>query len=85
VGQFKRLLTAKGFVYQIAVIDWRSRRVLSWRLSNTMDTAFCIDALEEAITRNGASAIFNTEQREPVHQRRLYGNSEIKQYRYQHG
>jgi putative transposase len=53
---------AKGFVYLVAVIDWYSRRVLSWRLSNTMDTAFCIDALEEAIERNGAPEIFNTDQ-----------------------
>ena len=53
---------AKGFVYLVAVMDWYSRRVLSWRLSNTMDTAFCIDALEEAIERNGAPEIFNTDQ-----------------------
>jgi putative transposase len=53
---------AIGFVYLGAVIDWYSRRVLSWRLSNTMDTAFCIDALEEAIERNGAPDIFNTDQ-----------------------
>jgi putative transposase len=52
---------AKGFVYLVAVMDWYSRRVLSWRLSNTMDTAFCIDALEEAIERNGAPEIFNTD------------------------
>lgn len=53
---------AKGFVYLVAVIGWYSRRVLSWRLSNTMDTAFCIDALKEAIERNGAPEIFNTDQ-----------------------
>jgi putative transposase len=53
---------AKGFVYLVAVIDWYSRRVLSWRLSNTMDTDFCIDAHEEAIERNGAPEIFNTDQ-----------------------
>ncbi len=52
----------KGFVYLVAVIDCYSRRVLSWRLSNTMDTAFCIDALKEAIERNGAPEIFNTDQ-----------------------
>jgi putative transposase len=43
-------------------MDWYSRRVLSWRLSITMDTAFCIDALEEAIERSGAPEIFNTDQ-----------------------
>jgi putative transposase len=53
---------AKGFVYLVAAMDWYSRRVLSWRLSNTMDTALCIDALEEAIERNGATEIFNTDQ-----------------------
>ena len=44
---------AKGFMYLVAVIDWYSRRVLSWRVSNTLDTAFCIDALEEALQRYG--------------------------------
>lgn len=53
---------AKGFVYLVAVIDWYSRRVLSWRLSNTMDTGFCVDALEDAIAQNGAPEIFNTDQ-----------------------
>jgi len=53
---------AKGFVYLVAIIDWRSRRVLSWRLSNCMDTAFCLEALEEALTRHGAPEIFNTDQ-----------------------
>ncbi len=53
---------AKGFVYLVAVIDWFSRKVLSWRLSNTMDTAFCIEALKEAIQRYGKPDIFNTDQ-----------------------
>lgn len=53
---------AKGFVYLVAVIDWYSRRVLSWKLSNTMDASFCIDALEEAIEAYGAPEIFNTDQ-----------------------
>lgn len=53
---------AKGFVYLIAVIDWFSRKVLSWRLSNTMDTTFCVEALEEAIQRYGKPDIFNTDQ-----------------------
>jgi putative transposase len=52
---------AKGFVYLVAVMDWCSRRVLSWRLSNTMDTAFCIDALEGAIERYGTPKNFNTD------------------------
>jgi putative transposase len=51
-----------GFVYLVAIMDWYSRRVLSWRLSNTLDSAFCVDALEEAIERFGPPAIFNTDQ-----------------------
>ena len=53
---------AKGFVYLVAVMDWYSRRVLSWRVSTTMDTSFCVDALEEAIERYGCPEIFNTDQ-----------------------
>ena len=53
---------AKGFVYLVAFIDWYSTRVLSRRLSKTMDTTFCIDALEEASERNGALEIFNKDQ-----------------------
>ncbi len=53
---------AKGFVYLVAIMDWYSRKVLSWRLSNTMDTAFCVEALEEAIERYGCPEIFNTDQ-----------------------
>jgi putative transposase len=49
-------------VYLVAIIDWYSRRVLSWRLSNTMDTGFCVDCLEQAIQDYGASEIFNTDQ-----------------------
>ena len=53
---------AHGFVYLVAVIDWYSRRVLSWRISNTMDTAFCVDCLKEALQRYGNPEIFNTDQ-----------------------
>ena len=53
---------ARGFVYLVAVIDWYSRRVLSWRLSNTLDSQFCVDALEDAIAKYGAPEIFNTDQ-----------------------
>jgi putative transposase len=52
---------AKGFGYLVAVIDWYSRRVLSRRVSNTMDTTFSIDALEEAIECKGAPEILNTD------------------------
>ncbi len=53
---------AKGFMYLVAIMDWHSRRVLSWRVSNTLDTDFCIEALEEALRRFGAPEIFNTDQ-----------------------
>lgn len=53
---------AKGFVYLIAIIDWYSRKVLSWRISNTMDTVFCVDCLEEALRQYGKPEIFNTDQ-----------------------
>lgn len=53
---------ARGFVYLAAVIDWFSRRVLSWRLSITMEADFCVEALEEALTRHGQPEIFNTDQ-----------------------
>lgn len=53
---------AKGFCYLVAVMDWASRMVLSWRLSNTLDSAFCTDALEEAIAKYGCPEIFNTDQ-----------------------
>lgn len=51
-----------GFVYLVAIIDWYSRKVLSWRISNTLDVAFCVDCLEEALQRYGAPEIFNTDQ-----------------------
>jgi putative transposase len=53
---------AHGFLYLVAVIDWYSRLVLSWRLSNTMDKSFCVDALQEALDRYGKPEIFNTDQ-----------------------
>ena len=53
---------AKGFMYLVAIMDWYSRRVLSWRVSNTLDADFCIEALEEALQRFEAPEIFNTDQ-----------------------
>ena len=53
---------AKGFVYLAVVLDWFSRRVLSWQLSITMEAAFCVETLEEAIARHGRPEIFNTDQ-----------------------
>lgn len=53
---------ACGFAYLVAIMDWYSRRVLAWRLSNTMETEFCVAALEEALRRFGSPEIFNTDQ-----------------------
>ena len=52
----------RGFMYLVAIIDWYSRKVLSWRLSNTLDAEFCVDALQEAISLYGTPEIFNTDQ-----------------------
>jgi putative transposase len=53
---------ARGFVYLAVVLDWFSRRVLSWRLSITMEAAFCVETLEDALSRHGKPDIFNTDQ-----------------------
>jgi putative transposase len=53
---------AKGFMYLVAIMDWHTRKVLSWRVSNTMDSDFCVEALEEALSRYGTPGIFNTDQ-----------------------
>jgi putative transposase len=52
----------RGYMYLIAIMDWATRKVLSWRLSNTLDTRFCVEALKEALFNYGAPEIFNTDQ-----------------------
>ena len=52
----------RGFMYLVAVMDWHSRKVLSWRLSNTLDSDFCVEAVAEAISRYGKPEVFNTDQ-----------------------
>jgi putative transposase len=52
----------RGFVYLVAIVDWFSRKVLSWRVSNTLTPDFCVDAVREAIHRHGIPEIFNTDQ-----------------------
>lgn len=52
----------RGFAYLVAIIDWYSRRVLSWRISNTMETVFCVDCLEDALRNHGRPEIFNSDQ-----------------------
>jgi putative transposase len=53
---------ARGFVYLVAIIDWYSRRVLSWRISNSMEAVFCVDCLEDALRLHGKPDIFNSDQ-----------------------
>lgn len=53
---------ARGFAYLVAIIDWYSRRVLAWRISNSMDTSFCIDCLEDALSLHGKPEVFNSDQ-----------------------
>jgi len=52
----------RGFLYLVAIMDWSTRAVLSWRLSNTIDSGFCVQALKEALSRHGTPEIFNTDQ-----------------------
>jgi putative transposase len=52
----------RGFLYLVAIMDWATRKVLAWRLSNTLDASFCVDALNEAIARYGKPEIMNTDQ-----------------------
>jgi putative transposase len=52
----------KGFMYLVAIMDWHSRKILSWKISNTMESNFCVEALEEAIRSYGCPEIFNTDQ-----------------------
>jgi putative transposase len=53
---------ARGFAYLVAVIDWYSRKVLSWRISNSMDASFCVDCLEDALRGHGKPEVFNSDQ-----------------------
>jgi putative transposase len=53
---------ARGFMYLVVVMDWDSRKVLSWRICNTLDADFCVEALQEALSRHGTPEIFNTDQ-----------------------
>ena len=52
----------RGFLYLVAIMDWATRKVLAWRLSNTLDASFCVDALNEAIAKYGKPEIMNTDQ-----------------------
>ena len=53
---------AHGFMYLVAIMGWHSRKILAWRISNTLESDFCVNALQEALSRNDAPEIFNTDQ-----------------------
>lgn len=74
----------RGFVYRVAVVDWFSRKVLSWGVSNTLTTDVCLDAVREAIHRYGVPEIFNTD-RQPIHQYRLHKAAQRARDSHQHG
>ncbi len=64
----------RGVLYLCVILDWATRRVLAWRLSNTLTTDFCVDAVQEAITRYGTPEIFNTDQGVSSRARSLRGS-----------
>jgi transposase InsO family protein len=83
---------AKGFLYLVVVMDWVSRAVLAWRLSNTLGADFCVAALADALARYGRPEIFNTDQSlpcesggHPVHQRRVHRHPEAPRDRHKYG
>ena len=76
---------ARGFVYLAAVVDWASRRVLAHRVSISMDTEFCREALEEAIARYGSPEIFNTDQGSQFTSAEFTRRPEEARHRHQHG
>ena len=75
----------RGFVYLAAVVDWFSRRVLAWRVSITMQVDFCLDAIEEALTRHGRPQIFNTDQGSQFTSADFTGRAVGERDRHQHG
>ena len=76
---------AKGFLYLVVIMDWVSRAVLAWRLSNTLGADFCVDALEEALARLRPARDLQYRPGQPVHQRRLHRHPEAPRGHDQHG
>ena len=74
----------RGFGYLTAILDWHSRKVLAWRLSNTLETAFCLDCLDEALVYR-RPAIFTPTRGRPVHQHRFHRSLGAGRYSDQHG
>jgi len=79
----------RGFLYLVAIMDWTTRHVLSWRLSNTMDAGFCVEALNDALAQYGTPETFNTDQGRSspasTHQLRLQRRTEGRRCRDLHG
>ena len=75
----------QGFLYLVAVIDWHSRLVLSWRLSSFMDKTFCVEALQDALERYGKPEIFQQRPGCSIYLRGIYHNAVSSRYSYQHG
>lgn len=76
---------AGGFVYLVAIMDWYSRCVLSWELSNTRDAAFCVEALQRVLATGRRPEVFTTDQGQPVYLRGVYGPADAAWDRDQHG
>ena len=76
---------AKGFMYLVAIMDWHTRRVLSWRVSSTLDSEFCVEALEQALERFGPPEIFNTDQGLAVHLRGVHWRAQGTRHQDQYG
>ncbi len=76
---------ARGFVYLAAVVDWSSRRVLSHRVSITMEADFCVEALEEALAKHGKPEIFNTDQGSQFTSDGVHRRADEERHRHQHG
>ena len=75
---------ARGFLYLVAIMDWHSRYVVAWGLSNTLETGFCAEALTEALGQ-GRPDVFNTDQGKPVHQPRVHADTPGSLGEDQHG
>src|SRR5258708_19274449 len=76
---------ARGFVYLAVVLDWAMRRVLSWRLWITMEAAFCVETLEDALARHGRPEIFQYRPGLAVHRCGLHRRARQQRHRDQHG
>ena len=75
----------RGFAYLVAIIDWYSRKVLSWRISNSLDASFCVDCLEDAFRAYGKPEIFNSDQGCSLPAELFYRRAQARERLDQHG